>query len=180
MRGKDMLAQAMIDKLNEQINMEFFSSNLYLQMSAWCEDKGFEGAAKFLRDHADEEMQHMRRLFTYVSETGGMPLLGAIEAPKADFESLLSLFEYTYEHEQLITSKINALAHTAFTTQDYSTFNFLQWYVAEQHEEEKLFKSIVDKIRLVGEDGKALFLVDKDLMQLASEGGETVMNAQMA
>ncbi len=122
----------------------------------------------------------MRRLFTYVSETGGMPLLGAIEAPKANFESLLSLFEYTYEHEQLITSKINALAHTAFTTQDYSTFNFLQWYVAEQHEEEKLFKSIVDKIRLVGEDGKALFLVDKDLMQLANEGGETVMNAQMA
>lgn len=174
-----MLAQAMIDNLNDQINMEFFSSNLYLQMSAWCEDKGFEGAAKFMRAHADEEMGHMRRLFTYVSETGGMPILGTITAPETEFTSLLALFEYTYEHEQLITSKINALAHTAFTTQDYSTFNFLQWYVAEQHEEEKLFKSIVDKIRLVGEDGKALFFIDKDLDLLATHGAESVMQSQV-
>lgn len=101
-----MLAQKMIDQLNDQINMEFFSSNLYLQMSAWCEDKGFEGAAKFMRVHADEEMGHMHRLFTYVSETGGMPLLGTIEAPESDFPSLLALFEYTYEHEQLITKKL--------------------------------------------------------------------------
>ena len=172
-----MLAQKMIDQLNDQINMEFFSSNLYLQMSAWCEDKGFEGAAKFMRAHADEEMGHMHRLFTYVSETGGMPLLGTIEAPQADFPSLLALFEYTYEHEQLITKKINELAHAAFTNQDYSTFNFLQWYVSEQHEEEKLFKSIVDKIRLVGEDGKALFFVDKDLAQMAIEESASVMTS---
>ncbi|MCG9712779.1 non-heme ferritin [Shewanella insulae] len=172
-----MLAQTMIDQLNAQINVEFFSSNLYLQMSAWCEDKGFEGAAKFMRAHAEEEMQHMHRLFTYVSETGGMPLLGAIEAPQSQFDSLLALFEYTYEHEQMITSKINALAHTAFTNQDYSTFNFLQWYVSEQHEEEKLFKSIVDKIRLVGEDGKALFFVDKDLAQMALEESASVMTS---
>ena len=172
-----MLAQTMIDQLNAQINVEFFSSNLYLQMSAWCEDKGFEGAAKFMRAHADEEMQHMHRLFTYVSETGGMPLLGAIEAPQSQFDSLLALFEYTYEHEQMITSKINALAHTAFTNQDYSTFNFLQWYVSEQHEEEKLFKSIVDKIRLVGEDGKALFFVDKDLALMAQQESGSVMTA---
>ncbi len=64
-----MLSQAMVEHLNEQINLEFFSSNLYLQMSAWCEDKGFDGAAEFLRAHAVEEMQHMQRLFTYVSET---------------------------------------------------------------------------------------------------------------
>ncbi|WP_299009897.1 non-heme ferritin [uncultured Shewanella sp.] len=172
-----MLTPLMIEQLNEQINMEFFSSNLYLQMSAWCEDKGFEGAAKFMRTHAEEEMGHMHRLFTYVSETGGMPLLGSIAAPKAEFDSLLALFEYTYEHEQLITSKINALAHTAFSNQDYSTFNFLQWYVSEQHEEEKLFKSIVDKIRLVGEDGKALFFVDKDLAKMAAEDSDSIMTA---
>ena len=174
-----MLTKPMIEKLNDQINLEFFSSNLYLQMSAWCEDQGFEGAAKFMRDHAEEEMGHMRRLFTYVSETGGMPLLGAIDAPPADFDSLLSLFEQTYEHEQMITSKINELAHSAFTNHDYSTFNFLQWYVAEQHEEEKLFKSIVDKIRLVGEDGKALFFIDKDLEALAGKGHDSIMNSQI-
>lgn len=83
-----MLSQTMVEQLNEQINLEFFSSNLYLQMSAWCEDKGFEGAAEFLRAHAVEEMEHMQRLFTYVSETGSMPILGAIDAPKHDFASL--------------------------------------------------------------------------------------------
>ncbi|MGL4857087.1 ferritin, partial [Plesiomonas sp.] len=75
-----MLAQAMIDKLNEQLNLEFFSSNLYLQMSAWCDHHGFDGAALFLRQHATEEMQHMQRLFNYVSETGALPLIGAIAA----------------------------------------------------------------------------------------------------
>ncbi len=100
-----MLSQTMVEQLNEQINLEFFSSNLYLQMSAWCEDKGFEGAAEFLRAHAVEEMEHMQRLFTYVSETGSMPILGAIEAPKHDFASLGDVFRETYEHEQMITEK---------------------------------------------------------------------------
>lgn len=68
-----------------------------------------------------------------------------------------------------ITQQINKLAHVAFTSQDYSTFNFLQWYVAEQHEEEKLFKGILDKLELVGEDGKALFFIDKDLAALAKK-----------
>ncbi|MBY6188014.1 non-heme ferritin [Marinobacter hydrocarbonoclasticus] len=171
-----MLSKAMVDKLNEQINLEFFSSNLYLQMSAWCEDKGFEGAAHFLRAHADEEMEHMRRLFTYVSEAGGLPMLGAIDAPAHEFDSLISLFAQTYEHEQLVTRKINELAHAAFTNQDYSTFNFLQWYVAEQHEEEKLFKSILDKLELVGADGQGLYLVDKDLAKLATEEAASVMH----
>ncbi|CAG18565.1 non-heme ferritin [Photobacterium profundum] len=171
-----MLAQEMVAKLNEQINLEFFSSNLYLQMSAWCEDKGFEGAAEFLRSHAVEEMEHMQRLFTYVSETGSMPMLGAIAAPKHEFESLGAVFRETYEHEQLITRQINKLAHVAFTTQDYSTFNFLQWYVSEQHEEEKLFKGILDKIELVGEDGKALFFIDKDLAAMAKAGSTSVMD----
>lgn len=175
-----MLSEAMVDQLNDQINLEFFSSNLYLQMSAWCEDKGFEGAAEFLRSHAAEEMEHMQRLFTYVSETGSLPILGSIAAPRHDFESLGEVFRETYEHERMITEKINKLAHVAFTSQDYSTFNFLQWYVAEQHEEEKLFKGILDKLELVGEDGKALFFIDKDLAALAQEGSSSVMDAPAA
>lgn len=172
-----MLTTSMVEKLNEQINLEFFSSNLYLQMSAWCEDNGFEGAAEFMRKHADEEMEHMKRLFTYVSETGAMPRIGTIEEPKCDFASLGDVFRETYEHEQLVTKAINGLAHTAFSMQDYSTFNFLQWYVSEQHEEEKLFKGIIDKIEMVGEDGKALFFIDKDLAELAKNGSGSIMEA---
>ncbi|HCH51574.1 MAG TPA: non-heme ferritin [Proteus sp.] len=163
-----MLHQDMINKLNEQLNLEFYSANLYLQMSAWCDDKGFDGAAKFLKAHSREEMEHMQRLFDYLSDTGALPLLGAIDAPPSEFLSLSDLFAKTYEHEQYITAEINKLAHLAMTTQDYSTFNFLQWYVSEQHEEEKLFKSIIDKLAMVGESGKALFLLDKDLNALST------------
>ena len=172
-----MLAKTMVEKLNKQINLEFFSSNLYLQMSAWCEDKGFEGAAAMLRGHASEEMQHMNRLFTYVSETGSFPVLGAIAAPPHQFVSLQEVFAETYQHECLITKKINELTHVAFSMHDYSTFNFLQWYVAEQHEEEKLFKGILDKIELVGDEGKALFWVDKDLAELAKNGTSSIMDS---
>ena len=167
-----MLSEAMVSQLNDQINLEFYSSNLYLQMSAWCEYKGYEGSAKFLKLHADEEMQHMQRLFTYVNETGNLAKLGSIAAPPTEFESLTNVFQTTLEHEMQITKAINGLAHTAFSEHDYSTFNFLQWYVAEQHEEEKLFKSILDKIEIIGEDGRGLYFIDKELGDLAKDGIE--------
>ena len=164
-----MLSSNVIKLLNDQMNLEFYSSNLYLQMSAWCEQNGFEGAAKFLSAHAAEEMQHMRKLFTYLNETGALAVITAIEAPAYEYESLKEILELTYGHEKLITSKINELVGKTFEEKDYSAFNFLQWYVAEQHEEEKLFSGILDKLNLLGEDGKGLFLIDKDLGNLAGQ-----------
>ena len=140
-----MLKPEMIEKLNEQMNLELYSSLLYQQMSAWCSYHTFEGAAAFLRRHAQEEMTHMQRLFDYLTDTGNLPRINTVESPFAEYSSLDELFQETYKHEQLITQKINELAHAAMTNQDYPTFNFLQWYVSEQHEEEKLFKSIIDK-----------------------------------
>ncbi len=163
-----MLSQTMIDKLNEQINLEFYSSNLYLQMASWCEHQGFEGCNAFLRRHAQEEMAHMQKLFDYVNETGAMVVLGSIQAPPHEFSSIREVFEATYNHECTVTQKINALAHTAFTEQDYSSFNFLQWYVAEQHEEEKLFKSILDKIDMIGMENKGLYYIDQEVAKLVS------------
>ena len=119
-----MLNKAIADKLNEQINLEFYSSNVYLQMSSWCSKHGYEGAAAFLLRHADEELEHMQKLFQYVSETSGMPLLGKIDAPKNDYKSLKEVFETTLEHEKFITSKINELVEVTFANKDYSTFNF--------------------------------------------------------
>ena len=163
-----MLDAKLVDKLNDQINLEFFSSNLYLQMAAWCDWKGLPGAAKFLHGHAAEEMEHMQRLFSYVSETGALPILGAIEAPQAEFEGLEQIFEMTFEHEKKVTASINDLVDTAFSIKDYSTFNFLQWYVAEQHEEESLFSGILDRIRLIGADGRGLFHIDSELQKMAA------------
>ncbi|WP_436892902.1 non-heme ferritin [Siccibacter turicensis] len=164
-----MLKADMIEKLNAQMNLELFSSLLYQQMSAWCSYHSFEGAAAFLRRHAQEEMTHMQRLFDYLTDTGSLPRINAIPSPFAEYASLDTLFTATYEHEQLITGKINELAHTAMVSQDYPTFNFLQWYVAEQHEEEKLFKSVLDKLSLVGKSGEALYFIDKELATLDAQ-----------
>ncbi len=163
-----MLSTNVVKLLNAQMNLEFYSSNLYLQMSAWCEQKGFVGAAKFLREHAAEEMQHMRKLFTYLNETGAEVRIEAIEAPAAEYKSLRQVIELTFEHEKLITRKINELVTATFEEKDYSAFNQLQWFVGEQHEEEKLFGGILDKFNILGEEGKSLFLIDKDLGNLSN------------
>ncbi|MCI7352311.1 MAG: non-heme ferritin [[Actinobacillus] rossii] len=163
-----MLPSNVIKLLNEQMNLEFYSSNLYLQMSAWCEHKGYVGAAQFLNAHAAEEMQHMRKIFTYLIETGAEAKIESIEAPAYEYQSLRQVIELTFEHEKLITSKINALVTATLEAKDWSAFNHLQWFVGEQHEEEKLFGSILDKFNIVGEDGKSLFFIDKDLARLAS------------
>lgn len=161
-----MLDPKLVQKLNDQINLEYYSANLYLQMSAWCEHESMPGAAAFLKRHSDEEMGHMHRLFRYVLETGSMPRIGAVEDPGGDYGSIEAVFEATFEHEKRVTRRINDLADAAFQAKDYSTFNFLQWYVAEQHEEESLFAGILDRIRLIGTDGRGLFHIDGELARM--------------
>jgi len=153
--------------LNKQINLEFYSSNLYLQMRSWCDANSLDGCAKFLQQHADEEIQHMHRLFNYVNEAGSMALIGAIDEPKSDFKNVQDIFKMTYKHECLITKEINKLVKAASQEADFSTFNFLQWYVAEQHEEEHLFNSITDKIKMIGIEGKGLYFIDKEIGAIA-------------
>lgn len=164
-----MLNAKMAERLNAQINLEFYSSNLYLQMSAWCGAQGLDGCAKFLRQQADEEMEHMHRLYDYVSQTGHMAKFGAIDAPPHEFKSVRAVFEQTYEHEQMITRSINELAGTAFELRDFSTFNFLQWYVSEQHEEEATFQNILDRMALLEGEEKALFFFDKEIEALSAK-----------
>lgn len=162
-----MLSPTTIDSLNDQINLEQYSSNLYMQMSAWCDHQGYTGSAAFLRDHAMEELQHMYKLFDYVCETGALAQLAAVEAPPASYASLEEVFRLTYEHELKITRAINKLVANALAEEDFSTFQFLQWYVSEQHEEERLFKSILDKIAIIGMEGKGIYFLDKEIRKLA-------------
>lgn len=171
-----MLTKEMTQKLNEQLNLEFYSSNLYLQMSAWCDDQNFSTFARFLRDHAKEEMNHMQRLFDYVQDCGSLAIIGKIDAPDTEFKSLSDVFNKAYSHEINISKAINSLVDYALTNKDYSSFQFLQWYVAEQHEEEKLFKTIVDKLGLVGDNKRDLFFMDKDFTQVLSESGLLTSN----
>jgi len=162
-----MLSSTILKKLNDQIGLEHFASNLYLSMSAWCKAKGLDGSANFLLKHSMEELEHMRKLFNYVNETGAQAKVSAIDEPESEFSDIKKLFESTMEHEVFITGKINELVDLALTEKDYSTFDFLQWYVSEQHEEEALFKQIIDKINLIGLDGRGLYMVDKEIGKLA-------------
>lgn len=166
-----MLTATMVQRLNAQINLEQFSSNLYMQMSAWCEHKGYVGAAAFLKVHAAEELTHMHKLFAYVCETGALAKLGAIAAPEADYSDLKQVFVTILEHERQITSAINELVSAALSEKDFATFQFLQWYVSEQHEEEHLFQGILDKIAIIGTEGKGIYFVDKEIGKLAKAVG---------
>lgn len=164
-----MLSKTMVGKLNDHVNLEFYSSNLYLQMSAWCEVKGLDGCASFLRSHAKEELGHMYRLFDYIHETGALPILGEIKAPPTEFKSIGELFQKVYDHERFITGRINELMSAAIKEGDHSTVNFLQWYVAEQHEEEHVFSQILDKIKIIGEEGSGLFFIDRAIGGMAAK-----------
>ncbi|MEM1369352.1 MAG: non-heme ferritin [Cyanobacteria bacterium P01_H01_bin.15] len=166
-----MLSENMISQLNKQINLEIYSSNMYLQMGAWCSYQSLDGCANFLTIHADEEMTHMRRLLGYLQETGALAKIGGTDAPPIEFASVTELFEKIYAHEQFVTRSINELVHLANTEPDYSTLQFLQWYVAEQHQEEFLFKSILDKIKLIGTESQGLFFIDQEVGKLATNPG---------
>jgi ferritin len=166
-QGEPMLSTQMLEKLNAQITVEFFSSNLYLQMSAWCSHNGYAGCAKFLLVHSLEERTHMEKFFHYVDETGGLALIDAIAKPASEFKGLVDIFTQTLEHEKYVTACINALVDFALETKDYATFNFLQWFIGEQHEEENLFATILDKIKMIGTEGRGMYLIDKEIGKLA-------------
>lgn len=164
-----MLSKEVVKKLNDQVAKEMYASNLYLSMSSWCFQNRYEGAGAFLFEHAGQENEHAKKLVTYLNETDSMVELQAIEKPENNFKGLLDIFEKTYDHEVSITKSINELVSFMLENKDYSTFNFLQWYVAEQHEEEALFRGIVDKIKLIGDKSNGLYLADQYIKSLAGK-----------
>lgn len=164
-----MLTKDVIKKLNDQVIKEMYASNLYLNMSSWCYTHRYDGAGLFLFEHAKEESGHATKLITYLNETDSPLTLDKVDKPESNFKSLLDVFEKTYDHEIKVTKSINELVELAFSTKDYSTFNFLQWYVAEQHEEETLFRGIKDKIKLAGSSDTSLYLIDEYIKGLAGK-----------
>ncbi len=154
--------------INQQINKEEFSSRLYLAMAIWCESNGYPGAANFLYKHAEEERIHMLKLVHYVADRGGQAELLPIEQPGQKYESLLDVFDQILNHEIFITESINSLYEVTMNEREYTTANFLQWYITEQVEEESLFSTILDKIKLVGADKAGMFHIDKELEGMAA------------
>ncbi|NNC70818.1 MAG: ferritin [Flavobacteriaceae bacterium] len=161
-----MLSKRIEKALNGQITVEAESSQVYLAMASWAEIKGLEGVAEFMYAHSDEERMHMLKLIKYVNERGGHAIISALKAPPVSFGSFKEMFENLFEHEIMVSNSINDLVHICLEEKDYSTHNFLQWYVAEQIEEEALARTILDKINLIGNDKGGLYLFDNDVKQL--------------
>jgi ferritin len=159
---------AIVEKaINDQIKKEEYSSRLYLSMASWCQKNGYQGAAAFLYKHSDEERMHQLKFVHYLNDRQGYSVLQQIEQPPFEFESLHKLFEDVLKHEHYITASINELYHVSTMEKDYTSANFLQWYITEQLEEENLVNGILDKMALAGNDKSGLFLIDKELGGMA-------------
>jgi len=160
------MMKAKIQKaFNKHLNAESFSAHLYMSMSAYFDSVNMKGMANWMRLQADEESMHARKFFDYILSRGGKVNLDKIDAPQIEWKSPLDAFESAYEHEKLITAKINGLVDLSLAESDHASNAFLQWFVTEQVEEEESVSEIVDQLKLVGDAPGALFMLDKELNQ---------------
>lgn len=160
-----MISENMQKALNGQMNRELYSSYLYLSMSAYFSSINLGGSANWMRVQAQEELIHTMKFYDYLNERGGRVILGDVEAPPSEWESPLAAFQYAYEHEQKVTGLINDLVNLAIEERDHATNSFLQWFVTEQVEEEASASDVVQKLKLAGDAGSGLFMIDQELGQ---------------
>lgn len=163
-----MLSKKIEKALNDQIRIEAESSQFYLAMASWAETQGLSGTSMFLYAHSDEERLHMLKLVKFVNERGGHALIPALTQPPVDFKNIKFVFESLLNHETMVTQSINDVVDVCLQEKDYTTHNFMQWYVSEQIEEEGLARTIMDKINMIGNDKGGLYLFDRDLEGLVA------------
>ncbi len=160
-----MISKNVEKAINEQIQREMFSSNLYLSMSAYFHFINLPGFAHWMRIQAQEEEFHALKFFDYLIERDGSPIISTIDQPQAKWNSALDAFEATYKHEQFISENINNLMDVAVQNKDHATQILLQWFVNEQVEEEANVKEILDKMKMVADFPGGLFMLDNELKQ---------------
>lgn len=158
-----MISSKLQQAINDQITAELWSSNLYLQMSYFLKQQGWDGYSHWLRKHAMEEREHATRMADYMTDRGGIVKLQMIDVVPEGWGSILELFEHSFSHEKHVSKMINTIVTISIDEEDYATENFFRTFVDEQVEEEALFGGIVDKLKKAGESG--LFVLDIDLGQ---------------
>ncbi len=163
------LSQTLQEALNEQLKQELYSSYLYLAMAAYCDSKNLQGFAHWMMLQADEEREHAMRFYTFIQDRGGRVVLKALPGPPSDFASPLEVFEQALAHEQEITSMIDQLYQRATAESDHATQVFLQAFISEQVEEERNAGQIVETLRMAGDNGAALLLIDRELARRTTE-----------
>ncbi len=157
-----MLSERMEKALNQQVNAELYSSYLYLSMASYLGSLNLDGFVNWMKVQALEELYHALKLYNFIEQRGGRPRMEAIEKPATEWDSPVQVFEAVLEHEQKVTGLINDLVNLAIEDADHATNNFLQWFVAEQVEEEETANGVLQKLKLVDERG-GLFMLDREM-----------------
>ena len=160
-----MLSDKLEQALNEQINAELASAYIYYSMSAYCIANDLNGMGSWFKIQAQEELTHAAKFFDYVNDRGGRVKLTGVKAPEVEWKSAQAVFEATLEHERYITGRISSLVKLTREEGDHATENFLQWFVAEQVEEEASGAEILGHLTLIGDKGHGLFMLDRELGQ---------------
>lgn len=158
-----MINQEIEKKLNKQINLEFWSSQLYLSMSAYFSAKGLPGFAHWMFIQYQEEVTHALKFFNYLIERGGRVTLTPIAAVNTEWATTLDVFMETQAHEKEVTERIYQLADAAIANRDHATQSMLRWFIDEQVEEEANVQAIIDTLNLVQDNGYAIYGLDKEL-----------------
>lgn len=149
--------------LNKQINAEFWSAYMYLSMSIWFEGKGLKGFANWMRVQYQEETTHALKFMDYITERQGTVKLEPVQQVPSEWSGILNVMEAVYEHELKVTELIYNCQEVAEIEKDRATVNMLQWYVNEQIEEEANVDNIINQLKLIGDNGQAIYLLDKEL-----------------
>jgi ferritin len=160
---KIMLSPKVLEAFNQQLNAELHSSYLYLSMAAHFEAENLKGMAHWMRVQSGEETAHGMRFFDHINDRGGQVTLTQLEAPKTSWKSPLEVFEDAYKHELKITAMIGNLMNLAGAEKDGAAHDFLEWFCREQVEEESNAQLIVAQLKLVGDNGVGLYLLDQEL-----------------
>jgi ferritin len=162
------LSKKMQDALNEQIKEEIASAYIYLSMAAYCESINLGGFAHWMANQSNEELSHAMKFYNYIYDRGGRVVLEAIDKPASEFAGPTDVFEKTLAHEQFITGRIHNLYAMAVEEKDYASQGVLQWFVNEQVEEEKTASDILEMLKMVGDKGQGLIMLDRQLAQRGS------------
>ncbi len=158
-----MLSDKLKEELNKQLNREIYSAYLYMSMAAYSDANGLPGFSAWFQAQAAEELSHAMKFYNYMSDRGVRVVLEAVPKPTTDYESPTQVFEETLKHEQYITENINKLYELAVQENDYATQTFLHWFITEQVEEEKSVNQVLDTLRLIGDKGHGLVMLDREL-----------------
>jgi ferritin len=157
------LSKTMQDAINDHLNQEFYASYLYLSMAAYCESINLPGFAHWMRIQSQEEYSHAMKLFDFINDREGRVVLHPIAQPTIEFNSALDVMRQTLEHERHVSRLINQLYDTAVREEDYATQVRLQWFISEQVEEEKAASGLVEHLKLIGNQGDALLMLDREM-----------------